>query len=72
MIDPDGVPRLKDEQSNIELPTDPLLQMLEMAESDLTVQWQSMSSTESTKEILNREYTDHLLARLNGTATSDE
>jgi len=72
VIDPDGVPRLKDEQSNIELPTDPLLQMLEMAESDLTVQWQSMSSTESTKEILNREYTDHLLARLNGTATSDE
>jgi len=46
--------------------------MLEMAESDPTVQWQSLTGTESTNEILNREYTDHLLARLDGAAPSDE
>ncbi len=72
VIDPEGVPRLKDEQANIELPVDPLVRMLEMAESDLRVQWQSPRGTESTKEILNAEYTDHLLARLNRTPTSDE
>jgi hypothetical protein len=72
VIDPDGIPRLKDEQSNIELPADPFVRMLEMAESDPTVQWRSMSGPESTKEVLNREYTDHLLARLNGTTTPNE
>ena len=65
LIDQDGIPRLKEDQSSVELPADPFIQMLETAEADRTVQWQVMADIENTKDILNKEYTDHLLTRLN-------
>lgn len=74
LIDHEGIPRLKSEEGTIDLPDNPLLKMLEMSEADKSIEWKPFTSspTESIKDMLNREYTDHLLARLDGSADADE
>ncbi len=72
LIDPNGIPRLKDEQSTVKLPVDPLVQILEMAEAERTIQWRVTNDFEGAKDILNREYTNHLLTRLNNAGALDK
>jgi hypothetical protein len=73
LIDHNGIPRLKSEQADVNLPPDPLEQMLNLAEADHSIQWRNIASdSERTKDILNSDYTDHLLSRLNRPSMTDD
>lgn len=72
LIDHNGVPRLKSKQSEIELPPDPLMEILEIAEADSSIQWrQDIDTSKSAKEILNSEFTDYLLSRIDQQTTDE-
>jgi hypothetical protein len=63
---PGGTPHSEAEQSTIQSYPNPLQRMLEIMESDTTIEWRDLGNTsENTKEILNTEYKDYLLARQN-------
>jgi hypothetical protein len=73
LIDHNGIPRLKSEQSEVELPPDPLEEILKIAESEQGIEWHSDGDDfRSAKDILNSEYTDYLLSRINRPKASDE
>jgi tetratricopeptide (TPR) repeat protein len=66
LFDHEGIPHLKSEQATIELPYDPLLAMLEEIEANPS-QWSfgATDISERSREILNNEFADYLIARMN-------
>jgi predicted transcriptional regulator len=64
LFDSEGIPRLKSEQGTITLQPNSLLKLAEAAERE---GWRSGETdiSERSREILNNEFADYLLARLN-------
>jgi hypothetical protein len=64
LFDSEGIPRLKSEQGTVTLQPNPLLKIAEAAEQE---GWHSGETdiSERSREILENEFADYLLARLN-------
>jgi hypothetical protein len=63
VIDREGIPRLKSEQGNIELPPDPLLIMAKAAE-EAHLDFHEANISERSRDILNAEFADYLFRRM--------